>query len=500
MPAKSAFRIDDDFYLWEAFQAINNARTIDQFRIVDNFYLYQVILAAAAASTAGMHFRGLIDASTNPNYPAAIIGDTYEISVKGKIGGAAGIPVEPGDLIIANAANAGGTQGAVGASWDITQFGLQQIFEITGSDLSFAVLRDLTETVGRNFSMAVVTNYTETVGGNYSMAATGTWAVSGTNFAVGATGKVTAGLANGSMTIGLGSGFVVGNIQNTYVGVNIGAATTTGSRNTALGYNSLSFITSGVENTAIGVSVLSSLTTQVDNTGVGFQALLNTISNQNTGVGAYAGKLNTTGSQNTFVGDGSGNANTSGSDLALLGKNSLISNTTGSRTIAVGRDSGFTSNGNNNIFLGWSGGYYETGSNKLFIDNATRASEADGRLKSLVYGIFDALTANQFLTVNGHVLIREDLQFTTKAINVTSGNAATINSPAGRFRKDNSGAVFTLTNSYITANSIVVLTPANAAVDVTGTIYTVLAGAGSAVITWVAAPAADFDMNFLVIN
>lgn len=44
MPVIQDFRIVDDFYLWEAYQGINNGRTIEQFRIVDNFYLYQVIL------------------------------------------------------------------------------------------------------------------------------------------------------------------------------------------------------------------------------------------------------------------------------------------------------------------------------------------------------------------------------------------------------------------------------------------------------------------------
>lgn len=45
MPVIQDFRIADDFYLWEAYQGINNGRTIIQFRIVDNFYLYQVIIA-----------------------------------------------------------------------------------------------------------------------------------------------------------------------------------------------------------------------------------------------------------------------------------------------------------------------------------------------------------------------------------------------------------------------------------------------------------------------
>lgn len=207
-------RIIDNFYLWEAYQGINNSRVYSDFRISDNYWLYLVILAAA--TSGNMHFKGLIDCSGNPNYPAATIGDVYEVSVKGKIGGVAGIPVEPGDLIIANATNAGGTQGAVGTSWDITQFGLQQIFEISGSDLSFAVLNDLNQTVGNdwnlsvindiaatvgnNMSLGVVGNFTGTVGGNYAMTVTGTWAVSGTNFSVAASGTVT--INDGTQAVG----------------------------------------------------------------------------------------------------------------------------------------------------------------------------------------------------------------------------------------------------------------------------------------------------------
>ena len=89
---------------------------------------------------------------------------------------------------------------------------------------------------------------------------------------------------------------------------------------------------------------------------------------------------------------------------------------------------------------------------------------------------------------------------TTKGINTTAGDAATIDAPVGRFRKDTSGDAFTLTNSFITANSIIQLTPANAAIDGTATTWTVSAGVGSAVITFNAAPTANFDMNFFIIN
>lgn len=77
---------------------------------------------ALIGANDAMVFKGVIDASANPNYPAANRGDTYKISVAGKIGGASGPNVEVGDLIIATADGlASNTHALVGASWTITQ-------------------------------------------------------------------------------------------------------------------------------------------------------------------------------------------------------------------------------------------------------------------------------------------------------------------------------------------------------------------------------------------
>jgi hypothetical protein len=100
----------------------------------------------------------------------------------------------------------------------------------------------------------------------------------------------------------------------------------------------------------------------------------------------------------------------------------------------------------------------------------------------------------------GAVRFDGDFIIGSKSIDTTAGDSATINAIAGRFRKDNTGSTFTLTNSFITANSIIVLQAANAAIDATATGWTVSAGAGSATITFNAAPTSNFDMNFLVIN
>ena len=76
------------------------------------------ILAASDA----MVYKGATDCSGNPNYPAADAGDTYKVSVVGKIGGASGENVEVGDMFICLVdSTASGTQAAVGANWNILQ-------------------------------------------------------------------------------------------------------------------------------------------------------------------------------------------------------------------------------------------------------------------------------------------------------------------------------------------------------------------------------------------
>jgi hypothetical protein len=75
-----------------------------------------------SGATDVMIFKGIIDASANPNYPAADAGHLYKISVAGKIGGGSGPNVEVGDTIycisdFSSAAN----HATVGANWVIAQ-------------------------------------------------------------------------------------------------------------------------------------------------------------------------------------------------------------------------------------------------------------------------------------------------------------------------------------------------------------------------------------------
>jgi hypothetical protein len=99
-------------------------------------YVDQIIAAQDA-----MVFQGVIDASANPNYPAASRGHTYRISVAGKIGGASGANVEAGDLIIClTDSTSAGNQATVGTSWTIAQTNLDGavIGPASSTDADFA--------------------------------------------------------------------------------------------------------------------------------------------------------------------------------------------------------------------------------------------------------------------------------------------------------------------------------------------------------------------------
>ncbi len=73
-------------------------------------------------------FKGFIDASTNPNYPAADAGDVFKFSVTGKIGGAGGEDVEKDDSMYCTVdGSPAGDQAAVGANWAIFQGNLEDV-------------------------------------------------------------------------------------------------------------------------------------------------------------------------------------------------------------------------------------------------------------------------------------------------------------------------------------------------------------------------------------
>lgn len=90
------------------------------------------------AAQDAMVFKGVIDCSTNPNYPAADRGWTYRASVAGKIGGALGPNVQAGDILMClTDGTAAGDQATVGAGWARIQVDIDGA--LTTADIGTAV-------------------------------------------------------------------------------------------------------------------------------------------------------------------------------------------------------------------------------------------------------------------------------------------------------------------------------------------------------------------------
>lgn len=107
------------------------------------------------AAANGFVYKGAIDASTNPNYPAANAGDTYKISVAGKIGGASGIDVTVGDTIYAITDGiSAGDHATVGTNWTIIQANVDRA---TTSTLGLAEYADSTEAEARSSTTVALT-------------------------------------------------------------------------------------------------------------------------------------------------------------------------------------------------------------------------------------------------------------------------------------------------------------------------------------------------------
>ena len=147
--------------------------------------------------------------------------------------------------------------------------------------------------------------------------------------------------------------------QNTFVGINAGNFTMTGSTgsqgsyNTGIGQNALFSNTTGTNNTANGQNALYANTTGSNNTANGRSALLsNTTGIQNTAIGQGALQSNTTGGNNTALGLAAGQDVTTASNNTLIGRNTGRGITTGSNNTILGANvTGLAAGLANNIIL-----------------------------------------------------------------------------------------------------------------------------------------------------
>jgi hypothetical protein len=130
-------------------------------------------------------------------------------------------------------------------------------------------------------------------------------------------------------------------LGNTFVGLNAGNFTVTGSVNTAVGYLTLTNNSSGVNNTAVGGAALSKNTTGYQNTAVGVNALFNnTTGPDNTAVGISVLSHNQTGEDNTAIGAFALQSSQTGQNNTAIGSFALTLNQTGQGNTAIGFNAG----------------------------------------------------------------------------------------------------------------------------------------------------------------
>lgn len=157
---------------------------------------------------------------------------------------------------------------------------------------------------------------------------------------------------------------------NIYLGVNVGASTTTGTGNIAIGgvefgVTTFGHVTTGHGNIALGARALAALTTGLENTAIADAALTSNVSgNHNTAIGQAALAFNTANSDNVAIGENAGHGTAANFDrTVLIGSFSFNNATAGSDNVVVG-DRGISatasSQGNQNIAIGSSVGLAST--------------------------------------------------------------------------------------------------------------------------------------------
>jgi Chaperone of endosialidase len=167
-------------------------------------------------------------------------------------------------------------------------------------------------------------------------------------------------------------------------------------------------------NTAVGASALATNTSGGANTGLGNEALYYNNGAYNTAVGFVALKSNTSGISNTAVGQAAAAGSSTGSYNTAVGDSTLWYNFTGSSNIAIGYQSGFYTNGSNNIDVANYGAATDNGVVRIGISGTQTSFFAAG-IRGVTTGSNDAVPVmidsnGQLGTVSSSRRFKQDIQ------------------------------------------------------------------------------------------
>jgi hypothetical protein len=204
--------------------------------------------------------------------------------------------------------------------------------------------------------------------------------------------------------------------SNIFVGYGAGSFETTVNRYINISTNSADagyFQTDG--NIRIGVGIGPSGVHDIyNNISIGHQASRTNHGSNVIAIGGGANAYNATGANVVVVGNGAnggtgnwGSGSRSSNRIVAIGDISLGSNYA-DNNVGIGHQAGYlNTTGSGNIFIGYKAGMNSTtDSDVLYIDNQDRTSNALEKTNALIYGVFHASPASQYLALNANVTIQ----------------------------------------------------------------------------------------------
>ncbi len=293
-----------------------------------------------------------------------------------------------------------------------------------------------------------------------------------------------------NLSIGYDSAYAGTGYASTAVGIH-SMPLNSGVRNCAFGYDALLSNTTGENNTAAGVHANNLNVTGSNNSSFGYTALQKATTSNNTAIGALALAKMTSGANTTAIGWNCLGAMSTASSCTAVGYNALGSNN-GSFNSAFGSSAGAVTNGGagvtgaaNCTILGHSATLLgATDDNSIVIGRLAQGAGSN----TVVIGN-SAIVSN---TLHGVLILDK-----TVTAGGTTG-AQTINKPIGTVNFAAAATSLVVTNSFVTANSVIHVTKGTN--DSTARLGAAVAAAGSFTIFMDVAPAAETRVNFMVVN